>query len=88
MAVNRGVAVTFRNADTDVHTVTSVPGDPISFNVTIAAGRSIVLSFDRPGVYRYFCALHARYDPSTDEVAALPTADHPSEPMAGVIVVG
>jgi plastocyanin len=87
MDVKRGSSVTFRNADTDAHTVTSVPGDPTTFNITIAAGRSAVLTFDRVGIYRYFCALHARYDSSTDEVAGLPTADRPSEPMQGVIVV-
>jgi plastocyanin len=85
--VRRGSTVTFRNGDTDAHTVTSVPNAPTAFNVVIAAGRSAVLTFDRAGIYRYFCSLHARYDPSTDQVAALPTADRPSEPMEGVIVV-
>ena len=85
--VRRGSTVTFRNADTDAHTVTSVPSDPSAFNVVIAAGRSMVLTFERVGIYRYFCSLHARYDPSTDQVAALPNADRPSEPMEGVIVV-
>jgi hypothetical protein len=84
IGVRRGSTVIFRNGDTDAHTVTSVP---TAFNVAIAAGRSAVLTFDRVGIYRYFCSLHARYDPSTDQVAALPTADRPNEPMEGVIVV-
>jgi plastocyanin len=81
--VRRGSTVIFRNGDTDAHTVTSVPNAPTAFNVTIAPGRSAVLTFDRVGIYRYFCSLHARYDPSTDQVAALPTADRPNEPMEG-----
>jgi plastocyanin len=87
IGVRRGSTVIFRNGDTDAHTVTSVPNAPTAFNVAIAPGRSAVLTFDRVGIYRYFCSLHARYDPSTDQVAALPTADRPNEPMEGIIVV-
>jgi plastocyanin len=85
--VVKGSRVTFTNHDGDPHTATSVPGDPTSFALTLPPGASASVVVDRTGVYRYFCALHARYDPSTGQIAALPNADHPAEPMAGTVVV-
>jgi hypothetical protein len=79
--------VTFTNHDRDPHTATSVPGDPTSFALTLQPGASATVVLDRTGVYRYLCTLHARYDPSTGQIAALPIADHPAEPMAGAVVV-
>lgn len=79
--------ITFHNADADAHTVTSLPGDPTQFDIILAPGESRTLVLATPGIHRYYCRLHARYDASTDQVAALRTADHPDEPMAGVLVV-
>src|SRR5579872_3293903 len=84
----RGGRIVLRNLDTDPHTVTSVPGDPSAFNVMLKPGSSATLVLDHPGAYRYYCALHARYDAATGQVAALLSADHPDEPMSGVLVVG
>lgn len=86
-AVTRDGGVTFHNADADVHTVTSVPGAPESFNLTVQPGATVALKLSKPGLYRYYCSLHARYDGDTGQVAALPGADHPNEPMAGVLTV-
>lgn len=79
--------VVFTNRDTDAHTVTSTPGDPVAFNLQLKPGQTATLVLDRPGTYRYYCALHARYDAGTGQIASLPMADDPAEPMAGVIVV-
>lgn len=83
-----GQTITFHNADADAHTVTSLPADPISFDITLQPGQSATLVLGSPGAYRYYCRLHARYDATTDQVAGLPNADRPNEPMAGVLVVG
>lgn len=86
--VTAGSAVTWQNKDTDLHTVTSVPGNapaPISFNVK--SGSSASMTFTTPGLYWYYCTLHATWDADTGQVAANPTSDEPSEPMMGVIAV-
>lgn len=83
----RGEPIVFHNGDSDPHTVTSVPGDPVPLDLRLSPGGSATIVLDRPGIYRYYCSLHARYDPSTGQVAALPSADHPAEPMSGVVVV-
>jgi plastocyanin len=85
--VTRGGVITFHNGDTDAHTVTSVPGAPSRFDVRIEGGATVILPLSVSGAYRYFCSIHARYDPQTDQIAAKGTADHPDEPMAGVLVV-
>ncbi|HVH64078.1 MAG TPA: cupredoxin domain-containing protein [Candidatus Dormibacteraeota bacterium] len=82
-----GGTVTFHNADADAHTVTSLPGASVKFDLVIPSGATRTLKLSSPGTYRYFCRFHAHYDPRTDQVAANPKADHPDEPMAGVIVV-
>jgi len=81
-----GGTVTFCNADADAHTVTSLPGAAVAFDLVIPAGGTRTLKLDAAGAYRYYCRFHAHYDPKTDQVAANPGADHPDEPMAGVIV--
>ena len=86
--VRHGAEVTFHNGDTDAHSVTSIPGDPVSFDKVLQPGESWTLTLNVQGSYRYYCAIHARYDPATGQVEALPNADHPNEPMEGVVVVG
>jgi plastocyanin len=81
-----GGTVTFHNADADAHTVTSLPGAAVAFDLVIPAGGTRTLRLSAPGAYRYYCRFHAHYDAKTDQVAANPGADHPDEPMAGVMV--
>ena len=85
--VSRGTAVTFHNGDRDAHTVVSVPGAPEIFSTTLSSGASWTVTLNSSGLYRYYCSIHAHYDPATQQVEGLPNADHPSEPMEGVIVV-
>lgn len=85
--VSRGTAVTFRNGDGDTHSVVSVPGAPETFSRTLSSGASWSVTLTSSGLYRYYCSIHARYDPATQQVEGLPNADHPSQPMEGVIVV-
>ena len=85
--VTRGTAVTFHNGDADAHSVVSVPGAPATFSTALAPGASWTVTLNTSGQYRYYCSIHARYDPATQQVEGLPNADHPSQPMEGVIVV-
>lgn len=85
--VNRGATVSFHNGDHDPHTVTSTPDDPAQFDVELAPGASKTLTLTVAGAYRFYCRLHARFDAGTDQIAALPNADHPNEPMAGFLFV-
>ena len=77
----------FHNGDGDAHSVVSVPGAPASFSTGIAPGASWTVTLNTSGQYRYYCSIHARYDPATQQVEGLPNADHPSQPMEGVLVV-
>jgi hypothetical protein len=47
-----------------------------------------VTSVAPDGTYRYYCTIHAKYVPDTDQVAGLPTAGFPDEPMEGLITAG
>jgi plastocyanin len=85
--VSRGGTLTFNNGDTDADTVTSVPGDPSTFDVRIEPGATVTLTLKVAGAYRYYCSIHARYDSQTDQIAGKDNADHPNEPMAGVVLV-
>src|SRR5919108_4793444 len=85
--VAAGTAIAFHNGDADAHTVTSVPGDPSMFNLRVEPGATVILTLRTAGAYRYYCSIHATYDPTTDQIAGKPEADHPDEPMAGVLLV-
>lgn len=87
-AVAPGGAIQITNKDTDAHTVTSLPGDTVQFDVTVKGGEAQVLTLQQSGVHRFYCKLHARYLPDKDSIAALPSAGFPDQPMEGVIVVG
>ena len=56
MTVQRGQAVTWTNDDPAEHTVTEQSSAFTS--ETLSQGDRFRMVFDRPGTYRYFCALH------------------------------
>ena len=86
--VNVGDTVTWQNKDTDLHTVVSVPGNaPDALNLTVKPGNSATFTFAKPGLYWYYCNLHAKWDADSAQVQALPTVDNPAEPMEGTILV-
>jgi plastocyanin len=82
-----GGIITITNKDTDTHTVTSLPGAAVQFNVVVKGGQSGTLTLPA-GTFRYYCSIHAKYVAATDQVAALSTANFPDQPMEGVLVVG
>jgi plastocyanin len=85
--VSPGSMVTFYNGDADTHTVVSVPGDALNLQLTLLPGHSATVLVNVFGTHRYYCSIHAHYDPATGEIAANPNADHPDEPMEGLIAV-
>lgn len=86
--VSVGDTVTWQNKDTDLHTVVSVPANaPDALNLTVKPGNSATFTFAKPGLYWYYCNLHATWDPDSGQVKALPTVDNPAEPMEGTILV-
>jgi plastocyanin len=51
--------VQWTNKDSTLHTVTSRPGDPTSFNSgAISPGGTFEYTFTTPGVYNYYCTFH------------------------------
>jgi plastocyanin len=79
--------ITIENRDTDEHTVSSLPGAPIQFDLHVPANGAKTLQLPA-GVYRYYCTAHAKYDDKTGQVASLPSANFPDQPMEGIIVAG
>jgi plastocyanin len=57
--IGQNNTVQWTNQDTAGHTVTSEPGDSISFNSGfIASNGKFVYQFTQPGSYPYYCTLH------------------------------
>ena len=85
--VPHGSQVTFYNGDRDAHTVVSVPGDALALHLLLKPGQRATVTVDASGIHRFYCSIHAHYDAKTGQIAANPNADHPDEPMEGVIAV-
>jgi plastocyanin len=86
--VQAGSVVTFNNADTDLHDVTTVPGNaPEKVSLAITSGQSASFTFKTPGLYWYYCDVHADFDKKTGQLSAHDDVDQPSEPMMGVVAV-
>src|SRR5574337_39288 len=88
LTINQGDTVRWVNNDTDEHVVVTVPDAPETFSLPVqGGGKSATHTFQIPGVYYYYCSIHARYDDKAGQVAALKMASDPTMPMAGVIYV-
>ena len=56
LTVRAGTVVQFENADPEAHSVVASDG---SFNShEIAPGKSVAITFSKPGTIRYFCGVH------------------------------
>ncbi len=59
VVIGKNNTVEWTNNDNAVHTVTSRPGDPASFNSgTLSPGQTFTYTFTIPGVYNYYCTIH------------------------------
>lgn len=61
LTVAKGTTVTFKNEDTTKHTVTSGANGTKDgkFDQSLDASAQATVTFDTPGTYEYYCALHA-----------------------------
>ncbi len=64
--------IVLKNQDTADHTVTSNPGDPVSFDTGDISGLSSSdpITFTTPGTYAYHCQFHPAYMHGTITVVA------------------
>jgi plastocyanin len=58
LEVDPGATVTFSNVSADVHLLTGANQEWGDREREIAPGASVSVTFDRPGVYAFSCALH------------------------------
>ena len=67
--------IVLKNQDTADHTVTSNPGDPVSFDTGDISGLSSSnpITFTVPGTYGYHCQFHPAYMHGTITVVAPPS---------------
>jgi len=60
--IGQNNTVQWTNNDVTIHSVTSRPGDPTSFNSgPISPGGKYEYSFTVPGVYNYYCTFHPNW---------------------------
>jgi plastocyanin len=58
LTVAAGTKVTWTNRDDIPHTVTSAAPPKLFHSGALDTGDSFNFTFDAPGAYKYFCALH------------------------------
>jgi len=58
LSVARGTKVSWTNRDDIPHTVTSAATPRVFHSGALDTGDSFGFTFDAPGEYKYFCALH------------------------------
>ncbi len=82
-----GGTVTFKNEDTDGHTVVAMPTDPTDFKFLVLPGHEVSYTFNQSGVYGYYCDAHSDYDRVTGLIKAKKGADAYPISMYGIILV-
>jgi plastocyanin len=85
--VARGATVTFRNDDTDEHSVVSMPTDPLNFRFLVKPHQTVSYTFSQAGIYGYYCDVHSKLDPSTGLIKARQGTDAYPVSMYGLILV-
>jgi plastocyanin len=69
LVMNAGDRVTWINDDSVAHSVVTVPRagggvlDPAAFQLVLAPGQQGSITLRQPGLYHYFCAVHAGLTP-------------------------
>lgn len=90
LTVKAGTTVTWTNEDGDMHVASPVPDYVTQTFPTLSlpgSGGTASHTFDQPGVYYYYCAVHARWDAGTGTM--VPLTSYGSYPYVqdGIIVV-
>lgn len=58
LTIAPGTTVTWTNKDEEPHTVTSADGAQTFTSPALDTDDKFSFTFDKPGTYRYFCAIH------------------------------
>ncbi|TMD46340.1 MAG: hypothetical protein E6I86_12865 [Chloroflexi bacterium] len=87
VAVKQGTQVTWTNLDSDAHTVLTDPGVSVQFKFVVPANGNASFSFDKPGIYPYYCDAHSTWNPELKRVQARPGSSEYPAAMEGVVFV-
>jgi len=87
IAVKQGTQVTWANLDSDAHTVLTDPGESLQFKFVVPANGQASYTFDKPGMYPYFCDAHATWNGELKRVQARPGSSEYPAAMEGVVFV-
>ena len=87
IAVKQGTQVTWTNLDADAHTVLTDPGVSVQFKFVVPANGNASYTFDKPGIYPYFCDAHATWNSEVKRVQARPGSSEFPAAMEGVVFV-
>jgi len=86
-AVKQGTVVTWTNLDSDAHTVLTDPGVGRQFKFVVPANGNASYTFDKPGIYPYYCDAHATWNSEIKRVQARPGSSEFPAAMEGVVFV-
>jgi len=87
IAVKKGTQVTWTNLDSDAHTVLTDPGVSLQFKFVVPANGNASFTFDKPGIYPYYCDAHATWNSEIKRVQARPGSSEYPAAMEGVVFV-
>lgn len=87
IAVRKGTQVKWANLDTDAHTVLTDPTDSVQFKLVAPANGTVSYTFDKPGMYPYYCDAHAMWNADLKRVQARPGSSEYPAAMEGVVFV-
>ncbi len=87
IAVKQGTQVTWTNLDSDGHTVLTDPGVSVQFKFVVPAVGRTSYTFDKPGIYPYFCDAHSTWNSEIKRVQAREGSSEYPAAMEGVVFV-
>jgi plastocyanin len=99
LAITQGGTISWHNQDTDAHNIASVVGWSAPVNPTdlgsievkgtesIPNGETRILTFNKPGLYYYYCTIHASVNSTWHRAQASTHASLFPIPMEGFILV-
>ena len=87
LPIKQGTQVTWTNLDADAHTVLTDPGVSVQFKFVVPANGNASYTFDKPGIYPYFCDAHATWNSEVKRVQARPGSSEFPAAMEGVVFV-
>ena len=58
ITIHRGDSITWTNRDDIPHTITDAAHPPTFRSQALDTDDTVSFTFDKPGVFRYFCSLH------------------------------